>query len=145
VRVGDWPRVISDHANSSGPIFICCGVERWMDESASTTCHRIPHRGESGSSGTDQKQTNAIYRRPAPIGREGKELGRKLVAQVATIVTPEKLMAWHRKLIAHKYDGSLFRFARRPSREPLTRATLHHVKLRCNRALRPSGCRASIH
>src|SRR5437016_13722760 len=38
-----------------------------------------------------------------------KKLGRKLLAQVATIVTPETLMAWHRKLIAQKYDGSSFR------------------------------------
>ena len=35
-----------------------------------------------------------------------KRLGRKLLAEVATIVTPETLLAWHRKLIAQKYDGS---------------------------------------
>src|SRR5438128_269500 len=40
---------------------------------------------------------------------KAKELGRKLLLQVATIVTPETLMAWHRKLIAQKYDGSSFR------------------------------------
>src|SRR2546423_4121579 len=34
---------------------------------------------------------------------KAKELGRKLLAQVATIVT------WQRKLIAQKYDGSSFR------------------------------------
>jgi len=38
-----------------------------------------------------------------------KKLGRRLLAQVATIVTPETLMAWHRKLIAQKYDGTSFR------------------------------------
>ena len=32
-------------------------------------------------------------------------LGRRALAEVATIVTPETL-AWHRKLIAPKYDGS---------------------------------------
>ena len=36
-------------------------------------------------------------------------LGRKLLARVATIVTPETLLAWHRKLIAQKYDGSTSR------------------------------------
>ena len=42
-------------------------------------------------------------RRPAA---KAKRLGRKLLAEVATIVTPETLLAWHRKLIAMKYDGS---------------------------------------
>jgi len=32
-----------------------------------------------------------------------KGLGRKLLAEVASIVTPETLWAWHRKLIAQKY------------------------------------------
>src|SRR5256885_12687511 len=34
-----------------------------------------------------------------------KGLGRTLLAEVATIVTPETLLAWHRKLIANRYDG----------------------------------------
>src|SRR5437868_11715271 len=40
------------------------------------------------------------------LASKSKGLGRKLLAEVATIVTPETLLAWHRKLIAHKYDGS---------------------------------------
>jgi putative transposase len=36
-------------------------------------------------------------------------LGRKIVAEVAGIVTPETLLAWHRKLIAQKYDGTAHR------------------------------------
>src|SRR5262249_1514808 len=35
-----------------------------------------------------------------------KALGRKILAEVASIVTPETLLAWHRKLIAQKYDGT---------------------------------------
>jgi len=33
---------------------------------------------------------------------------------VATIVTPETLLAWHRRLIAQKYDGSGKRGCSRP-------------------------------
>src|SRR5688572_5171778 len=44
---------------------------------------------------------------------QAKVLGRKWLAEVATIVTPETLLAWHRKLIAKKYDGSAFRSAGR--------------------------------
>src|SRR5262252_3532519 len=40
------------------------------------------------------------------LAARAKKLGRKLLAQVATVVTPETLLAWHRKLIANKYDGA---------------------------------------
>src|SRR5579871_6069295 len=48
------------------------------------------------------------------LATRAKGLGRKLLAEVATIVTPETLLAWHRKLIARKYDGSGKRGPGRP-------------------------------
>src|SRR5256884_5237050 len=45
---------------------------------------------------------------------KAKGLGRRLLAEVATIVTPETLLAWHRKLIANKYDGTAQRGPGRP-------------------------------
>ena len=38
-----------------------------------------------------------------PLGR--KDWGRKMLVELGTIVTPETLLAWHRRLIAQKYDG----------------------------------------
>ena len=36
----------------------------------------------------------------------GIQLGRKALAQVATVVKPDTILAWHRRLIAKKFDGS---------------------------------------
>ena len=37
---------------------------------------------------------------------KGKILGRKLLEQVATIVTPDTILRWHRELVAAKWDYS---------------------------------------
>src|SRR5215471_9082006 len=50
----------------------------------------------------------------------GKKLGKQALAEVATIVTPETILAWHRKLIARKFDGSQHRQA--PGRPQIDKA-----------------------
>ena len=47
------------------------------------------------------------------LAAKAQGLGRKLLREMAPIVTPETLLTWHRKLIAQKYDG---RSKRRPGR-----------------------------
>ena len=37
------------------------------------------------------------------LAAKGKELGRKLLTEVATLVTPDTLLRWHRELIARKW------------------------------------------
>lgn len=56
------------------------------------------------------------------LAARAKGLGRRALAQIATIVTPETLLAWHRKLIARKYDGS-------SSRGPGRRRTRSEIEL----------------
>ena len=48
---------------------------------------------------------------------KGKALGRKLLREVACIVTPDTILAWYRKLIALKWDYS---HRRRPGRPNLS-------------------------
>ena len=49
---------------------------------------------------------------PAPGSRRktlaqiGKKLGKQALAEMATIVKPDTILAWHRQLIAQKFDGS---------------------------------------
>jgi len=40
------------------------------------------------------------------LATKAKGLGRKVLVELGTIVTPDTLLAWHRRLIAEKYDGS---------------------------------------
>jgi putative transposase len=41
----------------------------------------------------------------------GKRLGKQALKEVAGLVTPDTILAWHRQLIAKKYDGSEHRHA----------------------------------
>jgi hypothetical protein len=45
----------------------------------------------------------------------GQKLGKQAVAEVASIVKPDTILAWHRKLIAQKFDGSTQRKTPRAS------------------------------
>jgi putative transposase len=36
----------------------------------------------------------------------GQELGKQALAEVATIVKPDTILAWHRRLMAQKFNGS---------------------------------------
>jgi transposase InsO family protein len=49
---------------------------------------------------------------------KGKTLGRKTLDRFASLVTPNTLLAWHRRLVAQKYDGSRVRKAGGPSAKP---------------------------
>jgi putative transposase len=46
----------------------------------------------------------------------GKRLGRQVLQQVARVAKPDTILAWYRKLIAQKFDGSKYRrYPGRPS------------------------------
>src|SRR2546428_1759252 len=66
--------IASADARASGPLFICGDLDRWLDEPTSAAPHRIPHRGESGSSRTDWQSTDEIQRQSAlSIGNESEK------------------------------------------------------------------------
>jgi hypothetical protein len=47
--------------------------------------------------------TDAERRTLAEIG---KKLGKQALEEIATIVKPDTILAWHRRLVAQKFDGS---------------------------------------
>jgi putative transposase len=42
----------------------------------------------------------------ATLGEIGHRLGRKVLGEVATVARPDTILAWYRKLIARRFDGS---------------------------------------
>ena len=74
--------------------------------------------------------TDAERRKLAVLG---KKLGRKALAEVATIATPDTILRWYRELVAKKYDGSA---RRRPGR-PRTAAEI--VRLLVEMATQDTG------
>jgi len=42
----------------------------------------------------------------ATLGEIGHRLGRKALAELATVARPDTILAWYRKLVARKFDGS---------------------------------------
>ena len=60
------------------------------------------------------RRTDAQRRR---LAVRGQKLGRRVLMQVAGIVTPDTILRWYRRLIAQTYDGS----ARRGRGRPMTR------------------------
>jgi hypothetical protein len=88
---------------------------RRLDESTPATRHRVPARGNRvlrEQLGGRRLRFNDDQRRRLAVKAKG--LGRKPLAEVATLVTPDTLLAWHRKLIAQKYDGHNKRRPGRP-------------------------------
>ena len=67
--------------------------------------------------------TDAQRRR---LAVRGQKLGRRILSQVAGIVTPDTILRWYRRLIAQKYDGS----ARRRRGRPMTPRTVAELVVR---------------
>jgi len=94
--------------------FLVVSIAGWMNQHQQQVIEFLmeENRVLREQMGTRRMRFSDDQRRRLAV--KAKQLGRKLLSEVATIVTPETLLAWHRKLIAKKYDGSLFRTPGRP-------------------------------
>jgi hypothetical protein len=64
--------------------------------------HRKPHPERPA-----ERPTDAPGHERSTLGETGHRLGRKVLAEVATVAWPDTLLAWYRKLVARKfYAGS---------------------------------------
>ena len=63
----------------------------------------------------------------ATLGEIGHRLGRKALAEIATVARPDTILAWYRKLVARKFDGSK---ARRGPGRPRIRREIEQLIVR---------------
>jgi putative transposase len=59
------------------------------------------------------RYTNAQRR---GLGTAAEKLGRKALSKIDTLVTPQTLLRWYRRLVAQKYDGTARRGPNKPRR-----------------------------
>ncbi|HXJ81388.1 MAG TPA: helix-turn-helix domain-containing protein [Candidatus Methylomirabilis sp.] len=52
---------------------------------------------------------------------KGRALGRRVLDELAGLVTPDTILRWYRELIAARYDGTTRRGAGRPATQPVLR------------------------
>ena len=72
------------------------------------------------------------------LAESAKRLGRKALGEIAQIVRPETILAWHRRLIAKKFDGSKHRS---PGKDGSTSDEIEELVLQLARENRSWGYR----
>ena len=80
---------------------------REMDRPPAGRSHRVPTRREARAARSSRAQATPL--RDAErrlLAQKGKPLGRKLLAEMASLATPETILRWYREQVTAKYDGS---------------------------------------
>src|ERR671912_1901398 len=63
------------------------------------------------------KRLRLLDAQRSTLAEIGKRLGRRALREVACVAKPDTILAWYRRLIAQKFDGSKYR--RAPGRPPV--------------------------
>src|SRR3954453_12129316 len=117
--------------------FVVIAIAGWMNQKQQ---HAIEYLREENRVLREQLGTRRLRFRDDQrrrLATKAKLVGRRLLNDIANIVTPDTLLAWHRKLIAEKYDGS----AKRKPGRPHTATELENLVVRLAQENRDCGYR----
>lgn len=94
--------------------FVLLSVAGWMNQRQLQVIEYLREENRVLREQLGERRLRFTDEQRRRLSAKAKGLGRKILDEVATIVTPETLLAWHRRLIAQKYDGSGHRRLGRP-------------------------------
>jgi putative transposase len=94
--------------------FLVLSLAGWMNQHQQHVIHYLIEENRVLREQLGNRRMRFTDDQRRRLAVRAKKLGRRLLKEVATIVTPETLLAWHRKLIARKYDGTANRGPGRP-------------------------------
>src|SRR6202521_1261005 len=94
--------------------FLVISIAGWMNEHQQHVIEYLIEENRVLREQIGNRRMRFTNSQRCRLAAKAKKLSRKILRHVATIVTPATLLAWHRKLIAQKYDGSAYRAPGRP-------------------------------
>ena len=94
--------------------FVLIGLAGWINEQQRDVIDYLQEENRVLRDQLGNKRLRLSDEQRRRLAVKAKKLGRKALSEVASLVTPDTLLAWHRKLIARKYDGSPRRSPGRP-------------------------------
>src|SRR5215472_15558314 len=124
-------------AGSDPFTFLVVSISGWMNQHQHQVIEYLIEENRVLREQIENRRIRFTDNQRRRLAAKAKKLSRKILEQVATIVTAATLLAWHRKLIAQKYDGS----ANRGPGRPRTGAEIAALVTRMATENRSWGCR----
>jgi putative transposase len=109
--------------------FVLMTMAGWMNERQQQVIEYLQEENRVLREQTGKRRLQFTDDQRRRLAVKAKVLGRKTLTELDTLVMPDTLMNWHRKLIAEKYDGSAKRRPGRPQvREEVQRQVVRMAK-----------------
>jgi putative transposase len=115
--------------------FVLVAMAGWINQRQQQVIEYLQEENRVLREQTGQRRLRFTDDQRRRLAVKAKVLGRRALAELDTLVMPDTLLNWHRKLIAEKYDGSV---KRRPGR-PQVREAVQHLVVRLAKENRTWG------
>src|SRR5438270_6067174 len=86
--------------------FVIIVLAGWMNQRQQDVIEYLREENRVLREQLGDRRLRFTYDQRRRLAVHAKGLGRRLLREIATLVTPATLLLWHRKLIAQKYDGN---------------------------------------